>query len=97
MTSERRYRIIGDIRVKSKTPPSGRKRERNVEISYINERTTDLDSIAIIQPRRLLTPDTPYFFLEVKECGKIIVHLLDHHFVFVCRSKRNYFYWNCTD
>lgn len=96
MTSEKRYRIIGDIRVKGKTPPNGRKRERKVEISYINQRTTDLDSIAIIQPRRLLTPDAPYFFLEVKECGKIII-LLDHHFVFLSRSKRDYFHWNCTD
>lgn len=76
MTSERRYRIVGDIRVKNKLPTKGRKRERQIEISYINERTTDLDSIAIIQPNRLLTPETPYFFLQVKECGKIIMIIL---------------------
>ena len=69
---EKRHRIVGDIRVKNRAPAGGKRRDRRVEISYINDKTTDLDKIAIIQPNRLLTLEAPYFFLEVKECGKFI-------------------------
>lgn len=75
---EKRHRIVGDIRVKNRAPKGGRNRERRVEISYLNEKTTDLDNIAIIQPHRLLTPEAPYFLLEVKECGKFIQQIHSH-------------------
>lgn len=66
-----RYRIVGDITVKTgKTAVSGRTKGRKVDISYGNRKTTNFDNISIIQSRHPLTPESPYFLVEVHKCGK---------------------------
>jgi hypothetical protein len=67
MTTDARYRIIGDITIKSKTPIS---KGKKVEISYGNKDTTSFDNVAIIQTRQPLTPESPYFLIEIQKCGK---------------------------
>jgi len=72
MSTDIRYRITGDIIIKSKTPASGRKKEKKVDISYGTTNTTNFENVAIIQTRQPLTPESPYFLLEVQKCGKTI-------------------------
>jgi hypothetical protein len=72
MSTETRYRILGDIIINSKTPASRRTKEKKVDISYGSRKTTNLDNVAVIQTCRPLTSETPYFFLEVQQCGKTI-------------------------
>ena len=87
MTTETRYRITGDIIIKNKTPASRKNRGKKVEVSYGTAKTTDLDQVAIIQARKPLTPEAPYFLLEVQKCGKMIGDFhLDKSFQRTCRS-----------
>jgi hypothetical protein len=72
MSTDIRYRITGDIIIKSKTPKSGRKKGKKVDISYGTTNTTNFENVAIIQTRQPLTPESPYFLLEVQKCGKTI-------------------------
>jgi hypothetical protein len=70
-TTDGRYRIVGDITVKSKiTTASGTHKGRKVDISYGNKKTANFENISIIQSRRPLTPESPYFIVEVHKCGK---------------------------
>ena len=64
------YRIVGDIYFKGKTVTNGKLRGRKVDISYGSKKTTNFDNIAIIQARQPLTPESPYFVIEVHKCGK---------------------------
>jgi hypothetical protein len=66
MTTDTRYRIVGDITI------NGISKGKGVNISYGNKNTTNFDNVAIIQKRRPLTYSAPYFFLEVEKCGKIL-------------------------
>lgn len=80
MTTDGRYRIVGDITVKTgKTTASGRSKGKKVDISYGNKKTTNYDNISIIQSRHPLTPESPYFVVEVHKCGTIN---LQHIFIF---------------
>jgi hypothetical protein len=72
MTTNTRYRITGDIIIKSKTTTGRRNKGKKVEISYGNEKTTNLDNVAIIQTHQPLTSEAPYFLLEILKCGKTI-------------------------
>lgn len=71
MTTETPYRITGDVIIKSKIPVKGKLRDRKVNVSYANEKTTDLENVAIIQARQPLTPKMPYFLIEIQRCGKM--------------------------
>ena len=66
-TLDQRYRIVGDIVLRGKA--SGLSRGKKVEIVYGNKKTTDFDTVSIIQSRRPLTPQSPYFVVEVYKCG----------------------------
>jgi hypothetical protein len=98
-TTDGRYRILGDITVKSKTT-AGISKGKKVDISYGNKKTTNFDNISIIQTRRPLTPESPYFLVEVQKCGKTKIFLFEKLFKI---QKKNYFRskcsissWNCT-
>jgi len=70
-TTNQRYRIVGDITVRSKsTPGHGTIRGKKVDISYGHKKTADFESVSIIQSRQPLTPQSPYFLVEVHKCGK---------------------------
>lgn len=71
MTSESHFRIIGDVVIKNKTTTNKKLKGKRIEISYGSEKMTNLNDIAIIQARQALTPNAPYFYLEVNKCGKI--------------------------
>jgi len=75
-TTDGRYRILGDITVKSKTTTAGISKGKKVDISYGNKKTTNFDNISIIQTRRPLTPESPYFLVEVHKCGKTKIFYL---------------------
>ncbi|CAF4058119.1 unnamed protein product [Rotaria sordida] len=67
MTTNTHYRIIGDIRIKKKVSTTGKSKGRKVDITY-GKNETNFDDIAIIQKQELLTPNTPYFVVEVHKC-----------------------------
>jgi hypothetical protein len=70
-TTDQRYRIVGDITVRGKSTTShGISKGKKVDISYGNKKTTDFESVSIIQARQPLTPESPYFLVEVHKCGK---------------------------
>jgi hypothetical protein len=70
-TTNQRYRILGDITVRSKsTHGHGTTRGKKVDISYGNKKTADFETVSIIQSRQPLTPQSPYFLVEVHKCGK---------------------------
>jgi hypothetical protein len=86
------YRIVGDITIKNKSPTDGR---RKIDISYGNKKTTNFDKVAIIQARQPLTPDAPYFLIEVQKCGKILcTNSIKNKHMF--RSECNIICWYCT-
>ena len=70
-TTDVHYRILGDITVKGKAATQGFIRGKKVDISYGNKKTTNFDKIAVIQARQPVTPESPYFLVEVHKCGKI--------------------------
>ena len=74
MTTDSYYRTVGDVTIKNKTSTNGTNTGRKVEISYGNKKTTNFDSVAIIQSRQPLTPDAPYFIVEIQKCGKTLRH-----------------------
>jgi hypothetical protein len=65
-----RYRIVGDITIRGKTTAHGVIQGKKVDISYGSKKTTNFESISIIQSRRPLSPESPYFVVEVQKCGK---------------------------
>jgi hypothetical protein len=69
-TTDTYYRIVGDLTVKGKTATNGITRGKKVDISYGNKKTTNFENISIIQSRQPLTPESPYFIVEVHKCGK---------------------------
>jgi hypothetical protein len=71
-TAELRYRIVGDITVKGKSGASGANKGKKTDISYGNKKATNYENISIIQSRQPLTPESPYFVVEVHKCGMII-------------------------
>lgn len=73
MPTDTFYRISGDIIIKNKTTTTtktGRNKTKKVQLSYGTTKTTDFDNVAIIQTHKPLTPEAPYFLLEVQKCGK---------------------------
>jgi hypothetical protein len=68
--TEIRYRIVGDIVVKGKTASGAANKGKKIDISYGNKKTTNFENISIIQSRLPLTPESPYFIVEVHKCGK---------------------------
>ena len=69
MTDER-YRIVGDITVRSKATTHGVGRGKKMDVSYGSKKSMNYENISIIQSRRPLTPESPYFVVEVHKCGK---------------------------
>ncbi|UJR28669.1 hypothetical protein I4U23_009898 [Adineta vaga] len=69
-TTDQRYRIVGDVTVRGKTSTatSAFSKGKKVEIIYGNKKTTDFDNVSIIQSRQPLTPESPYFVVEVYKC-----------------------------
>ena len=67
--ADRHYRVVGDLSVKGKTTNHGLIKGKKVEISYGNKKTTNFDSVSIIQARQPMTPKAPYFLVEVHKCG----------------------------
>jgi hypothetical protein len=65
-----RYRIAGDITIRGKTTGYGITKGRKVDISYGHKKPTNFETISIIQSRRPLSPESPYFVVEVQKCGK---------------------------
>ena len=97
MTTETPYRIIGDVIIKPKISVNGKHKDRKVEISYANQKTTDLENVAIIQSRQLLTPRTPYFLVEIQRCGKMFRYFnLPRTFKSNSRSQCDHIDWYCT-
>jgi hypothetical protein len=77
MNTDTCYRIIGDIIIKNKSLKNGISQVKKVDISYGNKKSTNFDNIGIIQTRQPLTSNTPYFLVEVRNCGKMILcHML---------------------
>jgi len=68
--TDNRFRIVGDITVKTKPTPSGITKGKKIDISYGNKKSTNFENISIIQSRQPLTPESPYFLVEVQKCGK---------------------------
>ncbi|CAF3458282.1 unnamed protein product [Rotaria sp. Silwood1] len=64
-TIDTRYRVVGDITIKSKTTTNGIIKGKKVDISYGNKKTANFDTISIIQSLQPLTPESPYFLVEV--------------------------------
>lgn len=97
-TTDARYRIVGDIAIKGKAAANGIIKGKKVEISYGSKKTANFDNISIVQLLQPLTPESPYFLVEVHRCG-----MYDVIFVFVLffkvhrfRSKCNRSNWCCT-
>ncbi|CAF0900115.1 unnamed protein product [Rotaria sp. Silwood1] len=67
-TIDTRYRVVGDITIKSKTTTNGIIKGKKVDISYGNKKTANFDTISIIQSLQPLTPESPYFLVEVHKC-----------------------------
>lgn len=74
MNTDPRYRIIGDIIIKNKLLTNGLSSEKKVDISYGNNKTINFDTIGIIQTRQPLTSKSPYFRVEIHNCGKMITY-----------------------
>lgn len=68
--ADERFRIVGDITVKGKAAAHGLTKGKKVNISYGNKKTTNFENVSIIQSRYPLTPESPYFVVEVHKCGK---------------------------
>ena len=64
-----RYRIVGDITIKSKATEHGGSRRKKVDIAYGSKKTTNFENVSIIQSRQPLTPESPYFVVDVVKCG----------------------------
>ena len=77
MTTGAKYRVTGDIILRTKASTKGVDRDRRVDVYYGNTKT-NFDDVAIVQRRRPLTPTTPYFVVEVQKCGKAI---RDNHYM----------------
>lgn len=75
-TTDERFRIVGDITVKKKTAPSTTtlsststfSKGKKIDISYGSKKTANFDHISIIQARQPLTPESPYFVVEIQKC-----------------------------
>ncbi|CAF2980951.1 unnamed protein product [Rotaria sp. Silwood2] len=67
MTTNTYYRIVGDIRVKSRASTTGKSKGKTVDITY-GMNKTNFDDIAIIQRNQPLTSDAPYFVVEIHKC-----------------------------
>lgn len=77
--TDERFRIVGDITIKKKTAPSSTAtlartsafaKGKRLDISYGSKKTANFDNISIIQARQPLTPESPYFVVEINKCGK---------------------------
>lgn len=68
-TTDTRYRIVGDITIKGNATTNGIGKGKRVDISYGNKKT-NFETTAIIQSLQILTPESPYFLVEVHKCGK---------------------------
>jgi hypothetical protein len=68
--TDSRFRIVGDITVKTKSTTTGISRGKKIDIAYGNKKSTNFENISIIQSRQPLTPESPYFLVEVQKCGK---------------------------
>lgn len=66
MTTEGRFRVTGDITVKTRAAGKG---PRRMDISYGSKKSTNFERVSIIQARQALTPESPYFVVEVNKCG----------------------------
>jgi hypothetical protein len=71
-TTDGRYRIVGDITIKGGKPttPYGRTKGKKVDLSYGSNKQTNFDYVSIIQSLQPLTPESPYFLVDVRKCGK---------------------------
>ncbi len=92
-TTDGRYRIVGDITVKGKTATNGIIRGKKVDISYGNKKTTNFENISIIQSRQPLTPESPYFIIEVTKCGKKMISFKND---FEYKKNKLYFRSKCS-
>ena len=69
MATDAKYRIVGDITVRSKTSTDQAGKGKPVTVSYGTNKRTNLNHVAIIQLRQSCAPDSPYFSIEVHRCG----------------------------
>lgn len=72
-TADGRFRIVGDITVKSRATTHGANKGKRMDISYGNKKSTNFERVSIIQARQPLTPESPYFIVEVHKCGKEVL------------------------
>lgn len=70
MNTQSDYRIVGDIKVTKKTPMKSVSKNK-VDVAY-GGLGRDFNDVAIIQTRKPLTPDAPYFLVNIHKCGKYI-------------------------
>ncbi|CAF3928592.1 unnamed protein product [Rotaria magnacalcarata] len=66
MTTQRNYRIVGDIKIKNKESANEISKKK-VDISY-GRAETNFNDIAIVQLQKPLTSDAPYFVVDVHRC-----------------------------
>lgn len=69
MSTDGFYRLVGDVRIKGKSSSHGLSKGEKVDISYGLDRSTNPQQIAIVQRCQPLTPERPFFLVEIQECG----------------------------
>lgn len=79
-TTDGRFRIVGDITVKTRAAHGAGKGPRRMDISYGSKKSANFERVSIIQARQPLTPESPYFVIEVNKCGTD-KHLFCYEFV----------------